>query len=180
MYDSPTTEYYLTDMGQTFSYLADLHISVHESQKNRDIADQICNLLNIQEKNGELFIPIREDFSDAGDAILRLSQACIRIADFYYIEICKPSYHKESPEETFVAGNLDGNQFLEIIDVILKKLDTPKIDIDKRIESLSKKDDISMYSPSGEPPDNILNFKDYLKIDSGGENDNYFPQKSAC
>jgi len=111
MYDSPTAGYYLTDMGQTFSYLADLHISIYESQENKNLAEQIYNLLNIHEKNEELFTPVREDFSDAGDAILRLSQACIRIADLCYTKrFRQPSYHRGSIEEIFVTGDSDGNQ----------------------------------------------------------------------
>jgi len=124
MDNSPTGGYYLTDMGQTFSYLADLHISVYKNPKNRNLAEQICNLLKVHEENGELFIHIREDFSDAGDAVFRLSQACIRIADFCYTEKFSPfSYQKKSIKEFFVTGDPDGNQLLELINIIWERLD---------------------------------------------------------
>ncbi len=124
MHDPPTSGFHLTDMGQTLSYLADLHISVHESRECGNIAEQVCNLLNIHEKDGELFTPIREDLSDAGDAILRLSQACMRIADLQYVKrFRQTSRHKGGINDILVTGDLDGGQLLEVMNVILERLD---------------------------------------------------------
>jgi hypothetical protein len=79
---------YITDLGQTVAYLADLHIypySKSSSKKRLNIIRDICDTLGVLEKNGELII-LAPDQCDVAGAILRLAQACVRVADLCYTQ----------------------------------------------------------------------------------------------
>jgi hypothetical protein len=101
--DLPFGDYYLTDYGQTVSYLSDLHIYVYKNNKIKTIFDQICDSLNIKELNGELFAPLGKNFeNNISVSVFNLCQACIRIADFYYTKrFRRPSHYKEKIEDFF-------------------------------------------------------------------------------
>ncbi len=102
----PLTLCYLSDMGQTAAYLADLHIYIHQNKKKRLLAENICKMLNVEERDGELTVPA-DDISKLGNAVIRLSQACIRISDFYFTQRFKRAFsYKDSVEDFLDSGNL--------------------------------------------------------------------------
>lgn len=75
-------DFILTDLGQTTSYLLDLNIKTWTTKKRKQVLSDICQSLDVKQDEGELQIVIANDkFSDIPQAIIRLSQACIRLSD---------------------------------------------------------------------------------------------------
>src|SRR5271169_114649 len=74
--------YVLSDLGQTASYLFDLQIKAQTTKRRKQIIADICDALNVQNENGELRILLPEENREQiPSAIVRLAQACIRVAD---------------------------------------------------------------------------------------------------
>jgi hypothetical protein len=75
-------EYLLSDCGQTATYLLDLHIKSWATQKRRKLVSDVCEALEVQERRGELMVDIEPGQLDSlGEVVIRLAQACIRVAD---------------------------------------------------------------------------------------------------
>jgi len=74
--------YILTDLGGTSAYLFDMNIKLYATKKRKRIMHDICVSLGVIEDNGEFKIPIgKEELKELPEAIVRLSQACIRIKE---------------------------------------------------------------------------------------------------
>lgn len=72
----------LTDMGQTIAYLLDMHVKPWSSKRREQAVADICESLEIQKKGAQLYTLIPADDPAAfTNAIVRLSQACIRVAE---------------------------------------------------------------------------------------------------
>ena len=52
-------------------------------EKREHLLHEVCKGLNIDPRGGELAVSV-EPGSDLADAVLRLAQACIRVADLHY------------------------------------------------------------------------------------------------
>ena len=82
---------FLSDLGQTSSYLADLHIFPHEHTRRASVLQRTCEIFGITNFDGEMRLellgcdPISE-LSDRGvaDGIFRLAHTCARIADLSF------------------------------------------------------------------------------------------------
>lgn len=97
----------VSDMGQTVAYLADLNIFPYRTQKRKLILSDICQTLNVSERNGELFVTLRQDDMGLANAIARLAQACIRVADLCYTQRFRlESSFKEDLEEFFSDSSI--------------------------------------------------------------------------
>lgn len=100
--------WHLTDLGMTTGYLLDQHVKFWSTKKRTQyVSDVLCSL-EIQREGGELFIEfdkVPPEAKDFTDAIVRLSQACIRIADLAIQQRFRtPATFADSVEE-FVASN---------------------------------------------------------------------------
>lgn len=96
----------LSDMGQTAAYLADLHIYIYKNRKRRLLAENICKTLDVDDQNGELLISVH-DISEMENAVIRLSQACIRISDVCFSRLAGGALsYKENVEAFLDAGSL--------------------------------------------------------------------------
>lgn len=85
--DSLAWGYLLSDFGQTMLYLADLHIKPWANSQKRRLLRDICESLGIEYHNGELQVWLdSKDVKTAADGIVRLAQACIRVADLYFLQ----------------------------------------------------------------------------------------------
>lgn len=78
----------LSDCGQTAAYLLDLHVKTWTTKRKRQILADICVATGVDSKNGELQIGIEEQQIDIqlAPAMIKLAQACVRIADLSYMQ----------------------------------------------------------------------------------------------
>ena len=76
-------QFTLSDLGETTGYLLELNIRPWKTNKRKDIISRICKTLDVKQDGAELKIDFPEyEMSEVmGDAIVRLSQACIRVSD---------------------------------------------------------------------------------------------------
>jgi hypothetical protein len=71
----------VSDYGQTSLYLKSARVEIDSPAKKHEIANLILSQLNVRWKNGDLYVDLSTT-DELSDAIFRLSQACLRIADF--------------------------------------------------------------------------------------------------
>jgi hypothetical protein len=72
----------LTDLGQTTAFLEDMQIKAFGSKRRRGLVADICDSLGVQRDGGQFMIRLQAHQHDqVPDATIRLSQACIRVAD---------------------------------------------------------------------------------------------------
>ena len=89
----------LSDAGRTTALLADSQVYIEGYEKRRQILADICRTLQIQDTNGELQVTVEAGHGLA-DAVMRLAQACVRVADLYYVQ----SFRAQSDfRKTFAA-----------------------------------------------------------------------------
>jgi hypothetical protein len=95
----------LSDKGQTMAYLLDLHVKPWTSQKRKQTLADICNTLGVEQDGGAFRILLqKEELKDLPDAIIRLAQVCIRVADMAYTQRLRtPAAFTEDFEE-FLVG----------------------------------------------------------------------------
>ena len=105
--DNLLGEMELSDKGQTMAYLLDLHVKPWTSQKRKQTLADICSSLGVEQEGG--CFRIRLDASQRtlfADAMVRLSQVCLRAADLAYTQRLR------SPG----AINEDFEEFLSVLD----------------------------------------------------------------
>lgn len=73
----------LSDLGNTYSWLADLQIRPWESKKRLQFVQDVVNSLDVEIVGGALETRVTE-LSALPSAISRLGQACLRVADLMY------------------------------------------------------------------------------------------------
>lgn len=95
----------LSDKGQTMAYLLDLHVKPWTSQKRKQTLADICETLGVEQEGGSFRIRLKkEEMPSLPDAIVRLGQACIRVADLAFTQrLRSPSALTEDFEE-FLVG----------------------------------------------------------------------------
>ena len=94
----------LSDKGQTVAYL-DLHVNPWSSQRCKQTMSGICTTLGVEQEGGVFRIRLpKEEMNDLPDAILRLGQACIRIADLSYTQRLRAPVALSEDFEEFVSG----------------------------------------------------------------------------
>ena len=75
--------YVVSDMGQTWMYLHDAEVKVDSTSRRKQMLADICAELSVQYRNGALEVYVmRDEIDKIPHAMLRLAQACIRLADF--------------------------------------------------------------------------------------------------
>jgi hypothetical protein len=95
----------LSDKGQTMAYLLDLHVKPWTSQKRKQTLADICDTLGVEQSGGAFRISLKkEQMKDLPDAIIRLGQVCIRVADLAYTQrLRSPTALTEDFEEYLVG-----------------------------------------------------------------------------
>ncbi len=95
----------LSDKGQTLAYLLDLHVKPWTSQKRKQTMADICATLGVEQDGGAFRMRLpKEEMNDLPDAIRRLGQACIRIADLSYTKRPRAPLALSEDFEDFVSG----------------------------------------------------------------------------
>ncbi len=75
----------LSDYGQTADYLFDLHIKPWATKKRRQLIEDVCSILEVEQDGGQFLVRLdANQINEFPDAMVRLAQACIRIADLSY------------------------------------------------------------------------------------------------
>jgi hypothetical protein len=84
--DSPLFEgRFLSDLGQTTSYLLDLQVKPWASNKGRQIIEDVCRTLDVKWYGGRLIVPLEgADPTQISQGMVRLAQACIRVSDLQF------------------------------------------------------------------------------------------------
>jgi hypothetical protein len=76
-------EYRLSDCGQTYIYLKGAQVGMSGTNRKREIVSDISSQLNVKISDGEVFVSLSEEnMNNISDAIMRISQACVRVSDF--------------------------------------------------------------------------------------------------
>ena len=73
----------LTDGGRTFGFLGSQQVQMEGHEKREHLLHEVCKSLNVDSRGGELAVSV-DPGMDLADAVLRLAQACIRVADLHY------------------------------------------------------------------------------------------------
>lgn len=80
LFPSPT----LSDLGQTMMWLGDVQVRPWQSKKRQTFVDDAVKVLGVRQNGGALecgFDPTKDGLEDA---IIRLGQACVRVADLMF------------------------------------------------------------------------------------------------
>ena len=98
--------YLLSDGGQTADYVADMHFKLWATKKRRILIDDICNLLQVGQSAGGFEIHLEpQQLNELPQAIVRLAQACIRIADLIFTQRLQNTGTFQEEVEEFIALN---------------------------------------------------------------------------
>jgi hypothetical protein len=84
----------LTDLGQTTAWLLNLQVKPWLSKKRRALVEDALSTYGVAQAGGELVLPIASEGALA-DGVIRLSQACLRVADLSFTR-------RSSLQSTFV------------------------------------------------------------------------------
>jgi hypothetical protein len=99
------TQAILSDKGQTTAYLLDLHVKPWTTKKRKQMVDDICASLGVSHVGGEFLVNSSvERSSEWPSAMVRLAQACLRVADLAFTQrLRSPDAFQEEFEE-FVSS----------------------------------------------------------------------------
>lgn len=70
----------LTDLGQTTGWLLDLNLKLWTTERRKQLVADICQSLEVSQEGGQ-FQLILSDLKQLPEAMVRLSHACLRVAD---------------------------------------------------------------------------------------------------
>ena len=74
----------LSDLGQTTSWLADVQVKPWQSKKRQRLLEDAIEILGIRQNGGALETPFEPSHDGLEDAVIRLGQACVRVADLLF------------------------------------------------------------------------------------------------
>jgi len=95
----------LTDMGDTYAYLLDLHVKPWSSKRREKMVDDICDSLGVQRTQAELFVRVPPgDTAAFNESLVRLAQACLRISDLAMTQQSRTMSAFRDEVEEFVAS----------------------------------------------------------------------------
>ncbi|HEY8668279.1 MAG TPA: DUF1828 domain-containing protein [Tepidisphaeraceae bacterium] len=93
----------LTDLGHTTAYLLDLHLKPWTTKRRKQIVTDICTALDVKREGGELAVYLKDgQMPLLGDAMVRLGQACIRVADLAFTQRVRPANAFREEVEEFI------------------------------------------------------------------------------
>jgi Domain of unknown function DUF1828 len=99
----------ISDVGQTVAMLLDMHIKPWTTKRRKEIVSEICRSLDVSQDGGTFFILLKpEELGELSSAIVRLSQACIRVSDLALNQRGRiVGQFKEDVEEVLDAADLE-------------------------------------------------------------------------
>src|SRR5262245_48548493 len=136
----------LSDLGQTATYLLDLHIKIAATKKRRQIVQDVCQGLGVELQRGELMVRIEGGALNGtlASSIFNLSQACLRVADLSFTQrFTTPLAFKDEVEEF-----LNQAEFQYETDVILTTKFHKDVVIDFRVQGPKKPSLVKTVSAS--------------------------------
>jgi Domain of unknown function DUF1828 len=74
----------LSDLGQTTSWLADVQVKPWQSKKRQRLLEDAIYVLGVKLNGGALETTFEPNHQDLEDAVIRLGQACVRVADLSF------------------------------------------------------------------------------------------------
>ncbi len=101
--------YLLSDYGQTVSYLQQLRLKPWSTKRRQQVIGDICESLDVKFEGGEFNLHFDSlDTAEMGAFVLRLVQACIRLADMSLMHrIRSASSFREEVEEFLLESEVD-------------------------------------------------------------------------
>lgn len=106
--DNVFAPFRLTDLGNTTAYLLDLQLKPWATQRRKRIIDDISKSLGIDREGAELVVPLTEDKlkDHLPDHMVRLAQACIRMADLSFTQRLRtvPEFREDLEEYISSVG----------------------------------------------------------------------------
>ena len=94
----------LSDFGQTAIYLRNLPLAMDSTKRRKQLVADICESLGIGEENNQLVVRLSGDEVDKiPEAMVRLSQACIRVADLSFMQRFPVTVAFKDDIEEFIA-----------------------------------------------------------------------------
>jgi hypothetical protein len=100
--------YRVSDLGQTVGYLLDLQVKPWATQKRKKILEDICQALDVELDGGELLVRLKDEQLTTDllpDAMVRVAQACIRMADLAYTQRLRAPVSFRDDVEEFISSN---------------------------------------------------------------------------
>jgi hypothetical protein len=95
----------LSDYGQTANYLADLHIKPWATKKRRQLIEDVCATLGIEQNAGQFLVRLdAQRLNEFSDSIVRLAQACVRISDLAYTQRIQTVGTFQEEIEEYISG----------------------------------------------------------------------------
>ncbi len=74
----------LTDLGQTTTWLLDVQVKPWLSKKRQRFVEDALRIYDVAQAGGALQTRLDADLTNLPDAVVRLGQACLRVADLTY------------------------------------------------------------------------------------------------
>jgi hypothetical protein len=97
----------LTDMGYTTSWLSDVLVKPWQSKKRARFVEDALRVLDVHQEGGALATEFTKDPGSLVDAIVRLGQACVRVADLTFTRrSALQVYAAEEVEEILTDADL--------------------------------------------------------------------------
>lgn len=96
----------LTDFGQTMSWLADMQVRPAQSKKRQRFVDDALRVLDVKQNGGALECDFEVAHDSLEDAVIRLGQACVRVADLAFTRRSLPAPATEEVEEMLAEADL--------------------------------------------------------------------------
>lgn len=98
----------LTDFAQTTAWLADVQVQPWKSKKRQAFLDDAVASLGVRQTGGALEASFEATHDSLESAVIRLGQACLRVADLYYTRRASFQYStlNEDVEELLVDADL--------------------------------------------------------------------------
>lgn len=104
-------DFRVTDLGQTTGYLFDLQLKPWATLRRKQIVEDVCRTLGVVQDGGELLVRLRNEelmTSSLSGAMVRVAQACIRIADIAYTQRLRaPASFKDEVEEFISSDGIE-------------------------------------------------------------------------
>jgi hypothetical protein len=96
----------LSDYGQTADYLLDMQLKPWSTKNRRRLITDICEALEVKQQSGRFYIPLNfEELNNHfSSSIVKLAQACIRVADLSFTQRLQMAGTFQENIEEFISN----------------------------------------------------------------------------
>lgn len=108
----------LSDLGNTTAYLLDLHVRPWTTKKRLQIVTDICRSLGIEQAGGQFqtILTDEELRTKLPEAMVRLSQACIRVSDLAFTQRLRTqAIFRDEVEDFFSTEDLQFEEHVQLV-----------------------------------------------------------------